>query len=58
MHNLEVSTISHFDKHGQEVGANTAQQYFDKVKAFASNLKGVKSLSVPGATDNVMSRPR
>ena len=51
--NANDSLVAHFDKHGAEVGAKTVQQYLDKAKAFASNLKGTRSYAVPGTTDNV-----
>jgi hypothetical protein len=39
----EESFMAHFEKHGEEVEASTAEQYLNKAKGFASNVMGGKS---------------
>lgn len=38
----EESLQKHFEKHGKEVNAETAEQYLNKAKAFSENLKGAR----------------
>ena len=37
--NENASLLDHFDRHGAEVGATTPEQYLNKAKGFAQNLK-------------------
>lgn len=49
----EDSLQKHFEKHGKEVGATSAEQYLNKAKAFATNLRGSRAVNINGATDGV-----
>ncbi|MGM0218955.1 hypothetical protein [Enterococcus sp. AZ126] len=45
----------HFEKHGDEVGASSIEQYMRKAQEFARTVKkGVKPSPVPGATHDVL----
>jgi hypothetical protein len=48
------SLLAHFEKHGAEVGAYTPEQYLNKAKNFARNLKGARNVGqVEGYTNDV-----
>ena len=47
------SLLYHFNKHGAEVKAKSAEDYYKKALNFAANLKGAKSAPVEGVTENV-----
>jgi hypothetical protein len=48
------SLLAHFKRHGVEVGAHTPEQYLNKAKNFAKNLKGTRNAGpVPGYTNDV-----
>ena len=47
------SLLYHFNKHGAEVKAKSAEDYYKKALNFAANLKGAKSAPVAGVTENV-----
>ncbi|WP_233958926.1 hemagglutinin repeat-containing protein [Pectobacterium versatile] len=49
----EGSLQKHYEKHGKEVGATSTEQYLNKAKAFATNLKGARTVNINGATDGV-----
>ncbi|MEI7194226.1 hemagglutinin repeat-containing protein [Pectobacterium versatile] len=49
----ENSLQKHYEKHGKEVGATSTEQYLNKAKAFATNLKGARTVNISGATDGV-----
>ena len=49
----EDSLNYHFDTHGEEVGAQSEEEYLRKAEAFKSNLKGAQKSSVEGATEGV-----
>jgi hypothetical protein len=50
----EDSLINHYEKHKEEVGASSPEQYANKAKNFASNLKGATSKPVDGETPDVV----
>ncbi|GKX57429.1 hypothetical protein SOASR030_35410 [Leminorella grimontii] len=50
----EASLIDHFNKHGKEVKAETPEQYLNKAKAFAGNLRGARVVeNIGGYTQGV-----
>lgn len=48
------SLKAHFEKHGPEVGAQTVEQYLNKARGFANNLRGAQRFPVKGATEGVV----
>ena len=50
---VEDSVARHFYKHGREVGADTVEQYLQKSKHFAQNIKNARRSPVSGATYGV-----
>jgi hypothetical protein len=51
---VEDSLQWHFEKHGNEVGAESAEQYLRKVEAFKQNLRGANSYPVDGVVPGVI----
>ncbi len=49
----EDSLQKHYEKHGKEVGATSTEQYLNKAKAFATNLRGAQTENISGATNGV-----
>ena len=50
----EATIKYHYNKHKEEVGADSLLQYLRKAKAFSKNLKGAKKRKVTGATKGVI----
>jgi hypothetical protein len=50
----EDSLQWHFEKHGSEVGAESAEQYLRKAEAFKQNLQGANSYPVDGVVPGVI----
>ena len=50
----EVTIKYHYNKHKEEVGADSLLQYLRKAKAFSKNLRGAKKRKVTGATKGVI----
>jgi filamentous hemagglutinin len=50
----EESLEWHFEKHGEEVGASTPEEYLQKAEAFKNNLRGARKSSIEGATEDVV----
>ena len=50
----EATIKYHYNKHKEEVGADSLLQYLRKAKAFSKNLRGAKKREVTGATKGVM----
>ena len=48
------SLLRHFKKHGKEVDATSPEQYLNKAKGFAQNLKRVHPTPVDGETPGVL----
>jgi len=48
------SLLHHFKKHGEEVGATSPEQYLNKAKGFAQNLKRIHPTHVDGETPGVL----
>ncbi|MNW56489.1 hypothetical protein D3C74_342060 [compost metagenome] len=48
------SAISHFKKHGTEVGAEDVAQYIRKAEGFAQNLRGATKKPVDGKVQGVI----
>lgn len=48
------SLKAHFEKHGPEVGAQTVEQYLNKARGFANNLRGAQRFPIKGATEGVV----
>ncbi len=48
------SLQAHFDKHGPEVGAQTVEQYLNKARGFANNLRGAQRFPIKGSTEGVV----
>lgn len=50
----EESLRKHYNKHGEEVGATSPEQYLRKAEDFSKNLKGArKAYNIPGYTEGV-----
>ncbi|AGM23991.1 hypothetical protein FSDG_01083 [Fusobacterium animalis 7_1] len=50
----EATIKYHYNKHKEEVGADSLLQYLRKAKAFSKNLRGAKKSNVMGATKGVI----
>ena len=50
----EESLEYHYKEHGNEVGANSIEQYIRKAENFMRNLKGAKKHEVDGFVDGVI----
>ena len=50
----EATIKYHYNKHKEEVGADSLLQYLRKAKAFSKNLRGAKKRKVTGATKGVI----
>ena len=50
----EATIKYHYNKHKEEVGADSLLQYLRKAKAFSKNLRGAKKREVTGATKGVI----
>lgn len=50
----EATIKYHYNKHKEEVGADSLLQYLRKAKAFSKNLRGAKKSNVMGATKEVI----
>jgi RHS repeat-associated protein len=50
----EESLQYHYEKHGDEVGATSREQYLNKAEGFTNNLRGATRTPVEGATEGVV----